>query len=151
MGTTRHKTVDKQKEDGMKKLFLAMLLVSAFMLQAYAAVGVLDDGSAVGQATNINIKGTVADTFDGNTYSIDVTRPAVLGVGTGTATKATATTNDVFVTGKLEVDGGLYVDNAIYTDDTIYGTGQGISFKAVATCGCKTYVDGLCVEKGTCS
>ena len=60
----------------MKAKSLFMLVVGLCLMVgglAHAAVGVLDDGSVVGQVTNVNVKGNTGDTFDGNTYTLDMT------------------------------------------------------------------------------
>jgi hypothetical protein len=163
----------------MRKLFLGLLLACLLAGTTWAAVQVLDDGTKVSVTDKINFVGATithtgtivevdttyypASAMAGNfTVTGGVTINASVGIGTGlpqaklhvgagTPTKATSVTTDAYVLGKIEVDGNLYVDNAIYVDDSVYGKQMGINWKAVTTCGCKTFVDGLCVEKGTCS
>lgn len=96
-------------------------------------------------STGEYIDGSTADITFSDSVQID-TALYVLGVGnTGIGTGTTAPTQ------KLHVVGNVMIDGQIYTDDSIYGTSHGVNWEGIATCGCKKYINGVCVILGTCS
>jgi hypothetical protein len=63
----------------MKKIFtfiLALLMTMPLCAPSFASVGVKDDGTMKGAATDIDFVGGASDTFDGSKYTLDISQPS---------------------------------------------------------------------------
>jgi hypothetical protein len=104
----------------------------------------------------LHVLGDIYAQGSGN-FGIGTISPLVkLQVGSGSVGSGISlgTTGSVLIKQDLEVDGNIYVMGSMLVDSAIYGTGisrTGVTFNATTTCGCKTYVDGICIVLGTCS
>jgi hypothetical protein len=130
--------------------------VPLYQLETTGAVKIGGTGNVgIGTTTPIakfQVNGSFYANNSGNT-GLGTTAPAAkLQVGTGTIS-GTLGTNSIHVQNDVEIDGVLYVQGSVLVDSTIYSgvSRTGVTFNATTTCGCKTYVDGICVVLGACS